>query len=128
MKIREGHVSNSSSSSSILFTTKDNYDRALEKAKPFVKAVAMALATFPENKFLGKQMVFFATYTDNGGGDNFEYLDVDFENEENEDEDEDEEDEDGEYEESEDKSEAWGSFEKILREKPEEVIEGSVDW
>jgi len=62
MKIREGHVSNSSSSAYILITTKDNFEAALKKAKPLSKAIAEIKAKMPDEKFLGREMVKFVIH------------------------------------------------------------------
>jgi hypothetical protein len=75
MKEREGHVSNSSSSSFFLVTTKANYEKALKEVSPFVAAVAKALAS--NNKFGDMDVVVFGTYSDAGGYGTFDGLDID---------------------------------------------------
>jgi hypothetical protein len=77
MKIRMGFVSNSSSSSFVLMTTKENYERALKEANPFVAAVAKAMFSLSERKFLGKEIVVTDGWTDMGGNSNWDYIEVD---------------------------------------------------
>jgi len=55
MKVREGHVSNSSSSSFMLVTTKENYERALSKADDFTKYLVGKL--FSEGKLGGIEVM-----------------------------------------------------------------------
>ncbi len=43
MKIRNGFVSNSSSSSFVIMTTKENHDKVLENIHPYIKAVIEAM-------------------------------------------------------------------------------------
>lgn len=66
MKIREGHVSNSSSSSFFLITTKANYEKALEGCSPYVKAVAKALGK--HEKISGLEVVSFFAMSSQGEG------------------------------------------------------------
>jgi len=77
MKIRDGHVSNSSSSSYVLLTTKENYERALKEAHPYEAAVAEAIAK--EVKFLGKDLVQLSEWS-SPGGSMWDYMDdeIDF--------------------------------------------------
>ena len=56
MKVRSGFVSNSSTSSFIIMTTKDNYDKTLDAMHPYVRAVVEALG--PDFKtFMKKEVV-----------------------------------------------------------------------
>jgi hypothetical protein len=75
MKVREGFVSNSSSSSFVVFATKENYDRVYESANPLMQAVANAVKS-DCRKFLGHEMVSLATI--NGNISTWEYTTVDY--------------------------------------------------
>jgi len=128
MKVRDGHVSNSSSSSFVLMTTKENYERALAEADPYVKAVAKALVDKDESKqtFLGRKMVVFSHYSDSGGNGTFSYLEVKCAPPRREDVQHDEEDddlnEDEDYCEEEAKYLAWQKFQDLLNKNKTEVI------
>lgn len=76
MKIRQGFVSNSSSSSFVIMTTKENHDKIMEKLTPFEKAVVEALGV-TEEKFNGVDVVLsgYMNIMDSGGP--WDYLDVD---------------------------------------------------
>lgn len=124
MKIRDGHVSNSSSSSFVLMTTKENYERALAEADPYVKAVAKALVDkdASKQKFLGKKIVVFSHYSDSGGMGTFSWLDVKCKPPRREDAQHDEEDGEEDISDEDSAYVAWAKFEEILCKNQNEVI------
>lgn len=67
MKIRERHVSNSSSSSFLLIVTQDAFKKSLKGATPLVKDIVKWLE--PEkSKVLGKDVFVISTYDSYGEG------------------------------------------------------------
>jgi hypothetical protein len=76
MKTRQGFVSNSSTSSYIIITTKEKYDTTLSRCHPYVKAVMEALE--PTESKLGKESIVVISYN-SGNQSTFEYLDVPYE-------------------------------------------------
>ena len=64
MKIRNGFVSNSSSSSFLLLTTVENYERAKATLTKFQQAVAEQMKS--EVKVFGRDMVSFETWHNQG--------------------------------------------------------------
>lgn len=111
MKIRDGHVSNSSSSSFVLLTSKENYVKAFADATPYQRAVAEAMKE--EGKFLGIDVVSFSGWSDAGGGSSFEYLREEIVY--------DGDDEEGAY-------DAWDAFEKLIRRNKDAVFDAGADW
>ena len=73
MKIRTGFVSNSSSSSFVITTTKKAYDRFLSTASEYEKAVLNALES-DTAKLDGVDVVSFSCYSDCGGGGTFDSI------------------------------------------------------
>lgn len=76
MKIRCGFISNSSSSSFILITTKENHEKTLEKLDNYAKAVINSIAS--ESKVFGKNLVYITTFSGMGGEGTFDNIDIDF--------------------------------------------------
>jgi len=112
MKVRDGHVSNSSSSSFVLLTSKENYEKAVADATPWQRAVAEAMKG-EEGKFLGIDVVSFCGWSDAGGGSSFEYLreEIKYEGD----------DEESAY-------DGWDAFEKLLKRNKDAIFEGGSDW
>jgi len=79
MKIRNGFVSNSSSSSFILLVTKELHEKLKEELDPFVIAVVEAMGE--ETKFFGKEGIVIPYSSDAGGCDTFEDFEIDFDGE-----------------------------------------------
>jgi len=62
MKIRNGFVSNSSSSSFVLTTSLDNWEKVKKEFHPYEVAVAESIMKGPDN-FLGFKVVSFSTWS-----------------------------------------------------------------
>lgn len=75
MKTRNGFVSNSSTSSFIITTTKDNYDKALNALHPYVKAVVECVGPSFE-KLMGIDVVSLGV--SQGNVSTFEYVTPNF--------------------------------------------------
>ena len=73
MKVRLGFVSNSSSSSFVLVTTKSHFDKVVGGMHPFFKYVACEVAKEINNKRFGK-VVALQTWENNGGYHSLDYL------------------------------------------------------
>lgn len=79
MKIRQGFVTNSSSSSYVVVIEKDYFDEQVKKLSPYLKAVCKALKNndnITKQKFMGKDIMVL-TYT-SGNYSTMEDLDVDY--------------------------------------------------
>lgn len=71
MRLREGFVSNSSSSSFLVLITKTNYQRFVKKLDPASKLISEHLKE--EDKVLGKEAVKFSYVSDSQGNDSWNY-------------------------------------------------------
>ena len=75
MKIRNGFVSNSSSSSFVIIAPKEASDRVLERSHPYVRAVVDA--TMSEETFMGEKIVsYHEAYND--AYSPWEYIDIEW--------------------------------------------------
>ena len=79
MKVRNGLVSNSSTSSFILITTKEHYEKSMKDVHPYVKAVGEALKSV--SKFLDKEILVFATHMGRGGEGTLDWITIDYDDE-----------------------------------------------
>jgi len=57
MKIRNGFVSNSSSSSFVVMTTMENHEKAMKKLHPYIQDVVNEV--IGKTKFMGRECVYF---------------------------------------------------------------------
>lgn len=90
MKIRMGFVSNSSSSSFVVLTTKENHERVLAKMSEQQRGIIEQMIS--KTKFLGKEMVYLGGLGYDGAYDFTENIDITcdgkFPEQENDDDDE----------------------------------------
>ena len=120
MKIRTGFVSNSSSSSFIIITSKENHERVLKDLHPFYQEVIKIMSV--EKNFFGKDMVYTMNLTDRGGnstlfGEYSSVSEIEYKGEKPEEWDEDERD----------FNSIHYNYVKKLKEKPEEIFEARED-
>jgi hypothetical protein len=80
MKVRNGFVSNSSSNSFVIITTKENHEKTLSNLHPFAAAVIRAIVSQKDHKF-GKDLVYIGTLDTPSGSVTFDDLDIDFDGE-----------------------------------------------
>jgi len=66
MKTRNGFVSNSSSSSFVIVTSKENHERAMKALHPYVQDVVNQVIKY--EKFLGQDVVYFGDLSVQGYG------------------------------------------------------------
>jgi len=76
MKIRNGFVSNSSTSSFVITTTKDNHEKIMEAIHPYERACIKALG-FSYGNLMGTEIVSMGTLSTSGGCA-WEYIDVEY--------------------------------------------------
>ena len=76
MKVRQGFVSNSSTSSFVVVMKKEHYEKGLEMIHPYSKACIEALG-HNSDIFLGEEVVSLGTMSTQGGSQ-WEWIDVDF--------------------------------------------------
>jgi hypothetical protein len=79
MKVRQGFVSNSSTSSYIVVTTKETFDKTMVASEAYVQAVMRDLSE--EFALAGMKMVCIAYYSGMGGEGNMDYAGVDYKGE-----------------------------------------------
>jgi len=112
---RQGFVSNSSSSSFVLVTTKENHERALGELHPYVVAIMKKVCS--EGKFLGRDVMYVGDMEDMGGiSYTFEYIDIDYDGEIPIDE----------WDNEMSPSRAYDVYEKKVEENPKEVFSWGI--
>ena len=70
MKVRNGFVSNSSSSSFVCITTLENHQRAIQNVHPYTREV-LKQVKFEEKDFLGHKVIFIGDIMDAVSGYHF---------------------------------------------------------
>ncbi len=121
MKTRQGFVSNSSSSSFIIITTKENHERVLKDLHPFYQEIIKILIEEGAS-FLGKDVIYIMDMLDSIGesslfGDYGSLSEFEYKGKKPEDWDEDERD----------FCSVHDDYVEKLKEKPEEVFTAQVD-
>jgi len=76
MKTRNGFVSNSSSSSFIVMTSKENYDKVLAGSDSYIRAMMKGMSV-SEHKFLGRDVVSFGIFNGMGGEGTLDWICID---------------------------------------------------
>lgn len=87
MKVRQGFVSNSSSSSFVIASPVNIWDKVYNQLTPFEKAVADALVS--KERGFGQDIMVISEFSDNGGGGTLEDLEVDYDTTDDGDDDDD---------------------------------------
>jgi len=116
MKIRNGFVSNSSSSSFMILTSVENHEKIMKNMHPYIAAVLKRLGG-RRGKLFGKDVISF-TYI-SGNDDSFSYDPVVFDGEKPEGE-----DDDGKM----SPYEAWDMYKKEVMKDKENVFTESASW
>ena len=106
MKIRNGFVSNSSSSSFVVLTTVENHNRAMDKLSDYTKAVVNKIMYKKDKQLFGRDMM-VGGYLDTHGCSIFDDISVDVNPEDDEDD---------------SMSEAFDYYVSVLGEQPDELF------
>ena len=110
MKTRMGFVSNSSTTAFFFMTTPANHERAMEQLTNYQKAVVNQIVG--TTKFMGMDLVYAGDISTDDGSYNFMDFWLD--------------DDDMQTPDDADPSEAFDKYEKIVKERPEEVFRWSM--
>jgi len=111
MKIRQGFVSNSSSSSFVIFASKEVFDATLAECSEIERKVAELFLTEKPEFFLGRRVLSYSYCTGNSGDSYYDRIRETIDSD-----DEDDEDNMIDF--------AFGGFETLVSEKAHEMGEG----